>query len=745
MKSFFKSLPLRIHTKISILAVLLVLFLVSSRSIVTLRAERKRVRRESEERAAILTRVLSVMMLQALREGDFSRLISTVKILVEEENSDIVRMRITKISETTGKEIEITDAQNPRFSNRDRQTFSPEKPQEIKGPSGVSGYIYTEFSLERFHAEMSVMRNQALVILGVFLVLGILGSILLSRLITKPIEQFEQAAQVIARGDLSAEVNYSSQDELGRLARSFNEMILGLKQIEKARIYLSHSAWMEVQRSSGTNLYLGGEARDVTVMFADVCGFTTLSEQLPPKEVVSVLNEYFGVIVDTIVKHKGVLDKFMGDCAMAVFYSPSLEESARNAVLCALEIQDNMAELERNRVFYQKTTVNVGIGINSGRVVSGNIGSSRRMEYTVIGDTVNIASRLEKLSKKGRHTRIIVGQKTHDFLEDLIEFVELPSTTLKGKKELLSIYEVRKLRELDDLLTNIKSEDPSLKQNSIKVLGRSNNPEAIPYLLELLLDNDPSIRMAVTVALSRLLYFPLNTVTRSRVKDAIVHAAETETDTKVLATLIQAIGYVGDSQTQDLLSTFLEHSDDRVRANAVEALLGVGAPNLVELVRPLIDDINNRVKANAAVVLWRSGDFRVIDALSKMLDNPRMLMRSSAVYALGELGTVRSMEMLIGVLREENKTIFFNILQSLRKTVDTLISSLHDPDREVKMQAIKALGKIGDRNALLPLMKMIDDADSLMAEAIFEAVERIGVPKEMILLVDKFQSKRHQA
>jgi hypothetical protein len=128
-----------------------------------------------------------------------------------------------------------------------------------------------------------------------------------------------------------------------------------------------------------------------------------------------------------------------------------------------------------------------------------------------------------------------------------------------------------------------------------------------------------------------------------------------------------------------------------------------------------------------------------------MLDNPRMLMRSSAVYALGELGTVRSMEMLIGVLREENKTIFFNILQSLRKTVDTLISSLHDPDREVKMQAIKALGKIGDRNALLPLMKMIDDADSLMAEAIFEAVERIGVPKEMILLVDKFQSKRHQA
>ncbi|MDP7422671.1 MAG: adenylate/guanylate cyclase domain-containing protein, partial [bacterium] len=541
MKSFFKSLPLRIHTKISILAVLLVLFLVSSRSIVTLRAERKRVRRESEERAAILTRVLSVMMLQALREGDFSRLISTVKILVEEENSDIVRMRITKISETTGKEIEITDAQNPRFSNRDRQTFSPEKPQEIKGPSGVSGYIYTEFSLERFHAEMSVMRNQALVILGVFLVLGILGSILLSRLITKPIEQFEQAAQVIARGDLSAEVNYSSQDELGRLARSFNEMILGLKQIEKARIYLSHSAWMEVQRSSGTNLYLGGEARDVTVMFADVCGFTTLSEQLPPKEVVSVLNEYFGVIVDTIVKHKGVLDKFMGDCAMAVFYSPSLEESARNAVLCALEIQDNMAELERNRVFYQKTTVNVGIGINSGRVVSGNIGSSRRMEYTVIGDTVNIASRLEKLSKKGRHTRIIVGQKTHDFLEDLIEFVELPSTTLKGKKELLSIYEVRKLRELDDLLTNIKSEDPSLKQNSIKVLGRSNNPEAIPYLLELLLDNDPSIRMAVTVALSRLLYFPLNTVTRSRVKDAIVHAAETETDTKVLATLIQAI------------------------------------------------------------------------------------------------------------------------------------------------------------------------------------------------------------
>lgn len=742
MKNLFGILPFRIRTKIGLLVVLLVILLISSVTVIYMHSARKRVQKDLQDRTATLTRVLGIMTVQALKEGDFSRLRKALDNLVEVEESDIITISITKVSETTGEEIEVAAARNTRFNNRAVPSWKPEKNQPITGPAGVVGYIHTEFSLKRFTATMHELRNYYLMLMGGFIFLGIIASIVLSRLITRPIENLEKTAQIVSRGELNVEASVASKDELGQLARTFNEMILGLKQIEKARKYLSHSAWLEVQKSAGTKLYLGGESRDVTVLFADICDFTSISSRFPPHEVVSILNDYFGVVVDTIVKHHGVLDKFMGDCAMAVFFSSSIEDSARNAVFCAMEIQEKMIELSRTRFMYQKVTVEVGIGINSGRVVSGNVGSRQRMEYTVIGDTVNVASRLEKLAKKGKYSRILTGMETRDLLQELVDFEELPPTSLKGKSEQVPVYEVKQLKGLEAILENFKSDNLELKKNSIDVLGRSKNPSALTPLLAFLNDPDPAIRMAVTSALSRLSDLPLAADTGTSLKTNLVRAVTTEQDKKVLATLVQALGFIGDAQHENLLASFLDNPDARVRANAIEALLNTGAPSIVAMVQPLIDDINNRVKANAAIALWRNGEYGVIDKLAQMLRNPRMLMRASAVFALGELGTVKSMEMLINVLKDENQEIFFNVFEAIQKTVDTLISSLHDPNREVKMQAVKALGKIGDKKALLPLMKLLYSADVMMAEMILESIEMIGVPKEMILLMEKYQKNQ---
>ncbi len=729
--------PWRIRTKIGFLVVCLTVLLVFAATITQVWTERRRIRDELASRSVTLTRVLDVMTVQALKEGDFSRLRHALQNLVGVEGSDLVRISITKIDEGSRKEIEVAVAENQQLSAMCKSIWKPSQRQEIRGPDGVVGFLDTEFSLERFDREISRLQWFYGLLLGVFLLLGVSGSLILSRFITRPIEELESTAQMVAQGHLDVEAAIASRDELGSLARSFNEMVLGLKRIEKARKYLSQSAWLEVQKSTGEKLYLGGETKEVTVMFVDICDFTTTSENFSPHEVVSMLNEYFAVVVASIVKHQGILDKFMGDCAMAVFHAADFENSAKNAVFCALEIQENLVELNRTRYHYEKVPITAGIGINSGRVVSGNIGSKERMEYTVIGDTVNVASRLEKLSKKGQHTRVLVGENTQKMLGGMVDFAEQPPTTLKGRQEQVAVFEVVKLKGIEELLKHFSSDDKAVKEKGIEVLGRSNDPGAVPPLLELLGNPDVAIRLAASKALSRLSRLLLAAVTKLNLKEGVKRALKTETDDRVTATLVQILGALCDQTDEELLSGLLNHGDARIRANTIEALLSSNSPNQLSLVRPLLNDMNNRVKANAAISLWRNGEYGVIDTLAQMLENPRTLMRASAIFALGELGTVKSMEMLINALREENKAIFVNIFQAIQKTLDTLISSLHDPDREVKLQAIKALGKTGDKKALLPLIRMLGGGDALMDEVILDAIDRIGVPREMILLMDK--------
>ena len=191
---------------------------------------------------------------------------------------------------------------------------------------------------------------------------------------------------------------------------------------------------------------LGGDRKEVSILFSDIRGYTTLTENLEAEEVVSMLNEYFESMVEAVFKYKGTLDKYIGDAIMAVYGSPlPLEEHAWMAVQTSLEMRDRLQEFNARRSAAYKPIINIGIGINSDTVISGNIGSSKRMEFTAIGDGVNLGSRLESVSKQ-YGCDIILSKNTYQPCKDFVWARELDYIRVKGRNEPVAIYELIGLR-----------------------------------------------------------------------------------------------------------------------------------------------------------------------------------------------------------------------------------------------------------------------------------------------------------
>lgn len=184
----------------------------------------------------------------------------------------------------------------------------------------------------------------------------------------------------------------------------------------------------------------GGEERMTTVLFSDIRGFTAMSESQNAQSIVDMLNEYFERMVEVIFKYEGTLDKFVGDEIMALFGAPvSHPDDAYRAVKTALEMKEVLAQFNRERRAAGLVEIHIGIGINSGECVAGYLGSSKALEYTVIGDTVNTGSRLCSLAKAGE---IIISSNLYSAVHDQFEVVELPPTQVKGKAEALKIFNV---------------------------------------------------------------------------------------------------------------------------------------------------------------------------------------------------------------------------------------------------------------------------------------------------------------
>ena len=268
--------------------------------------------------------------------------------------------------------------------------------------------------------------------------------------ITNPIEDLVDASAKIERGDFALDIEPRSQDEIGLLTSSFIHMSKGLAEREKLMVSFSKFTNKTIAKKAASGeLALGGENRNATIFFSDIRSFTAMSETMQPKEVVEFLNAYMTRMVNCVNETHGVVDKYIGDAIMAVWGAPDSAGSpaadALNAVTAALMMRVSLFRFNKSRKEKGLPPVKIGCGINSGPVVAGQIGSDERMEYTVIGDAVNLASRTEALNKPFA-TDILITENTYNLIKDKVIVEEMPGVHVKGKTDAIKMFAVINLK-----------------------------------------------------------------------------------------------------------------------------------------------------------------------------------------------------------------------------------------------------------------------------------------------------------
>lgn len=224
-----------------------------------------------------------------------------------------------------------------------------------------------------------------------------------------------------------------------------HRFILEGKNKEKIKTAMGKYISEDIMKSVVKNideLKLGGKKANVTVLFSDIRGFTSMSEKLSADEVSVILNEYFTEMEPIVTKHHGVINKFIGDAVMVIFGEPIHDEHHPvNAIRCAYEMLQKVDELQKKWLSEGKPKIEIGIGINTGEVFVGNIGSEKRMEYTVIGDTVNLASRIESYNKVYK-TNFLISSSTYACVKNIVDVIKISNVTIRGKSKKMDLYEV---------------------------------------------------------------------------------------------------------------------------------------------------------------------------------------------------------------------------------------------------------------------------------------------------------------
>jgi len=237
-----------------------------------------------------------------------------------------------------------------------------------------------------------------------FVLVGSLASILVGNRLARPINQIIKISSAISQGDYAFRFDKLRNDELGELMQAMNEMTEGLAQKEHVeKTFSRYVAPIVAEEVLKTNPQSsGGRTLTASVLFADIVGFTALSESIPAGQLNSLLNVYFGYIAQIVDSCSGYIDKYIGDCVMAIFGVPKFDQQhTQNAVECAVLIQYFVRELNQQRLQQGKLILQFHIGVNSGAMLAGNIGAANRMNYTVMGKEVNTASRLSGSAKAG--------------------------------------------------------------------------------------------------------------------------------------------------------------------------------------------------------------------------------------------------------------------------------------------------------------------------------------------------------
>ena len=305
------------------------------------------------------------------------------------------------------------------------------------------GIAYISFSKDAVLAPIQRAQDIAVGVALLVALVSILGINLIARKMAHQIQLLSSGAREVGMGNLNVQICVSSQDELGQLAIEFNKMIQHLREKLHMQKFVSK---LTVQMIKDTVRSNDNESKaimqNVTVLFSDVRNFSSIAERLEPEEIVKLINIYFDLETQVIEKHQGIVDKFMGDQIMGIFQGPNM---ADNALRAAVDIQRQLRLLNMERAERRQVTLEMGIGTNYGSVVMGHMGSKNRMDYTVIGNAVNVAARLCSQAQAGQ---IITSLELARKVNGSYPTTRLKSISLKGRAKSISVCEVDYIREI---------------------------------------------------------------------------------------------------------------------------------------------------------------------------------------------------------------------------------------------------------------------------------------------------------
>lgn len=349
---------------------------------------------------------------------------------------------------------------SPQFQTK---FLNPENDKDYFGASVKTSYGATVISQTSEETILEVSREvkrRAIFVAGSAISMAIFFIFLFSMTLTSPIEKLAEMINLVSKGNFNvkARTHVKSHDEVGDLAEAFDQMTEGLKERDKVKSLFSKFHGSSVAEDLiNKDIGVGGQTKEVVVFFSDIRGFTAFSEKRSPEEVVEMLNEYFGVMVQIINSHGGVVDKFIGDAIMAVWGAPkSSDRDAHQAVRACLEMRRALEGLNERRIAREQPPINIGMGLHAGNAISGTIGSDERMEYTVIGNTVNTASRIEA-STKAFGADLLISDTVIEKIGEDFKIELAGAAEVKGRSEALKMFKVRGYRAEDGSMIEVRT------------------------------------------------------------------------------------------------------------------------------------------------------------------------------------------------------------------------------------------------------------------------------------------------
>ena len=294
-------------------------------------------------------------------------------------------------------------------------------------------------------AMLSGLLRLEIFIVGIGTLLTVALALTVGASLVEPLETLNREMTAVRSGDLEGYIPVTSNDEMGLLSEGFNAMVDGLRREETIHNLFQRYVTPQVAEYAiqhGANL--GGQLVTASVVFSDIRGFTSLTERMEPAALIALLNRYFQTVTAAVIEHGGLVNKFGGDSLLAIFGTPlnPADDHPRLAVLTAQEMLTALSRFNRDQEQRGEPTLRIGIGVATGPVLAGNVGSTERLEYTVIGDTVNLASRLENMTKELR-VPILISETTAQGVSEEIKLEPIGNIHVRGKQKPVYVYAIK--------------------------------------------------------------------------------------------------------------------------------------------------------------------------------------------------------------------------------------------------------------------------------------------------------------